>query len=64
MKPGNDDIAIVPNDYSIHYRHMNLRDYFAAQVLASSGDGNNPRALAEWAYQVADEMMKRRAKRK
>jgi hypothetical protein len=45
-----------------HDNGMTLRDYFAAKALANAytqHDGN-PDKVAEWAYAVADAMMKAR----
>ena len=45
-----------------HHKGMELRDYFAAQALANAytqHDGD-PDKVAEWAYAVADAMMKAR----
>ena len=44
---------------------MALRDYFAAKVLSgimASGDSYNINLMAEYSYQLADEMMKAREK--
>lgn len=44
-------------------RGMSLRDYFAAkamQLWLSCDD--DPRAMAEWSYRVADAMLKEREK--
>lgn len=44
---------------------MDLRDYFAAKVIGgiiSAGDSYNINLMAEYAYQMADEMMKARKK--
>lgn len=45
-----------------HHKGMELRDYFAAKALANAytqHDGDSFR-VAEWAYAVADAMMKAR----
>ena len=40
---------------------MTLRDYFAAQVIPALLDNNSVGYAAQYAYQIADEMMKARA---
>lgn len=43
-----------------------MRDYFAAQAMAtcmtswSTGEPSSARAVAEWCYRIADEMLKAR----
>ena len=46
----------------IHAWGMTLRDYFAAKSLANpyTYNDSNPDKVAEWAYSVADAMMKAR----
>jgi hypothetical protein len=42
---------------------MTLRDYFAAKAMASviaRGDDTNRPGMAEWAYAMADAMLKAR----
>jgi hypothetical protein len=39
---------------------MSLRDYFAAKAIINAI--GSPKENAEWAYQVADAMMKERSK--
>lgn len=41
--------------------NLTVRDYFAAKVLGTTQPINGAAWNAQWAYQVADEMMKRRA---
>jgi len=51
-----------PNAHYTNIRGMSLRDYFAAKALANPytyHDGN-PDKVAEWAYSVADAMLKAR----
>jgi hypothetical protein len=61
-------------DFSPGYAGMTLRDYFAAQamqgLIARESSGafnfeacpNDPWRVAQWAYDVADAMLKARAK--
>lgn len=40
---------------------MTLRDWFAGQALANSyANSASANKVAEWAYQIADEMLKKR----
>jgi hypothetical protein len=51
-----------PNPHRTDELGMTLRDYFAAKALANAytqHDGN-PDKVAEWAYAVADAMLKAR----
>jgi hypothetical protein len=42
-------------------RGMSLRDWFAGQALANEyTQSNDPAKIAEWAYRVADAMLKAR----
>jgi hypothetical protein len=45
-----------------HFNGMTLRDYFAAKALANKYTQNEtmPDKVAEWAYAVADAMLKAR----
>lgn len=40
---------------------MTLRDYFAGQVITSETGEVKPKDAAEWAYRVADAMLKERS---
>lgn len=53
---------MIPPNGILNYRGMSLRDYFAAKALANAytqceGD---PDKAAEWAYQLADAMLRAR----
>ena len=59
--PSSNDVTF--GDWRSHgHSGMTLRDYFAAKALANAytqHDGN-PDKVAEWAYAVADAMLKAR----
>ena len=59
--PSGNDVTL--GDWRSHgHSGMTLRDYFAAKALANAytqHDGN-PDKVAEWAYAVADAMLKAR----
>ncbi len=60
--------GVVVDDYATHrqqgaYEGMTLRDYFAAkamQACLARGDDTNRPGIAEWAYCMADAMLKAR----
>lgn len=51
-----------PNPHRTDELGMTLRDYFAAKALANAytQHNGNPDKVAEWAYAVADAMLKAR----
>ena len=55
-----------PNAFPVFFEGyqdgMTLRDYFAAKAMANeyTQHNNNPDKVAEWAYAVADAMLKAR----
>lgn len=54
------------SDYTPEYggsQGMTLRDYFAAHALSSEpASAGSPKDVSEWAYEIADAMIKARAK--
>jgi hypothetical protein len=53
-----------PHPHVLQQSGMTLRDYFAGQcmqALLTRGDDTNRPAIAEWAYMMADAMLKERA---
>jgi hypothetical protein len=56
--------SAFPHPHSQQQSGMTLRDYFAGQcmqALLTRGDDTNRPAIAEWAYMMADAMLKERA---
>lgn len=58
---------VAPGDVAYWQPGMTLRDYFAGQALSSEAMfrayHKTPDVMAEYAYEVADAMLKARAKR-
>ena len=66
MSTKNDGGPAFPPSAWPDYRGMSLRDWFAGQALAgmlsSDGRPTGDQAKAEWAYDLADAMLRAREK--
>lgn len=68
MSADNEQMSAFPVSYKVNSEvfvqdGMTLRDYFAGQALAGMDGDNPPDAMAAWAYEAADAMMKERDKK-